>query len=226
MRGVTVSSTPPPATAPTPRGQATRARLLRAARDVVADIGYPHATTRAIAQAAGVSEGTIYRHFPDKATLFLAAVIDANEPVVAGMATLVDQAGNGTVAENLAEALTRLASLREQLLPLELAMLTDPELAAHRPRHGIEAALRRPSAAAGAPDRTGPLGPPRVLADYLAAEQRLGRIRPELDPVSTAVVILAALFGIALGSDPDGSAAADGQLIRHFADLLTHGLQV
>ena len=67
----------------TQRGEATRARLIEATRSVVREVGYAHASTRAIAQAAGVAEGTIYRHFPDKASLFLATVLESNAPIIA-----------------------------------------------------------------------------------------------------------------------------------------------
>jgi AcrR family transcriptional regulator len=208
-------------TATTARGAATRGRLLQAARDVVAEVGYPHATTRAIAEAAGVAEGTIYRHFPDKATLFLAAVVDANAPVLVGLSGLPARAGHGSVIENLADALGQLAQLRAHMLPLELAMLTDPELAAQRQR-----ALAAHAGTAGA--ATGPAalpGPPQLLAQYLAAEQALGRIRADLDPVLTAVTILAALFGLALvpGAGP-GPGPVDGGMLRHAVEVLCRGL--
>ena len=149
---------------PGKRGSATRARLLAAARDVVAEVGYAHATTKAIAAAAGVAEGTIYRHFPDKHALFLAAVVDANQPVITWMTALPERAGQATLASNLSETLTRLASLRQHMMPLELAMLTDPELAARR-RAGI-AALHTGdpvAAVAGLPEPN----PPALLARYL-----------------------------------------------------------
>jgi len=50
----------------TERGEATRVRLIEATAQVVAEVGYANASTRAIAKAAGVAEGTIYRHFPNK----------------------------------------------------------------------------------------------------------------------------------------------------------------
>ena len=212
---------------PGKRGSATRARLLAAARDVVAEVGYAHATTKAIAAAAGVAEGTIYRHFPDKHALFLAAVVDANQPVITWMTALPERAGQATLASNLSETLTRLASLRQHMMPLELAMLTDPELAARR-RAGI-AALRTGdpvAAVAGLPEPN----PPALLARYLSAEQALGRVRPDVDPIRAAVTILATLMGLAilpaqdppLGPSDDPIAAA---LLETAADILAHGLQ-
>jgi AcrR family transcriptional regulator len=192
----------------TRRGEATRTRLIEATLSVAREAGYAHASTRAIAQAAGVAEGTIYRHFPDKASLFLAAVLESNGPVVAWVATLPDLAGENTLEANLTEAAVRLATLRDQIMPLELAIAADPELAAQR---------RRIMAAAGTPLP----GPPEAVAAYLAAEQRLGRLRPEIDPREAAVLILAALFGLAAdqsigdaGLSRDRLAAAVRLLVR------------
>lgn len=50
----------------------TRTRLMRAAMDIVARDGFPAATTAAIAAAAGVAEGTLYRHFKTKDDLLIA----------------------------------------------------------------------------------------------------------------------------------------------------------
>jgi AcrR family transcriptional regulator len=179
----------------TDRGRATRARLIDATLAVVNEVGYAHASTRAIAQAAGVAEGTIYRHFPDKASLFFAAVLESNAPIVAWVTTLPGRAGEGTVEDNLTDAAVRLAGLRDQIIPLELAIAADPELTAQR---------RRVMAAAGP---SLPPGPPEAVAAYLAAEQRLGRVRADLDPGEAARVLLGALF--ALGAMP---ATADESL--------------
>ncbi|MBN1666639.1 MAG: TetR/AcrR family transcriptional regulator [Anaerolineales bacterium] len=47
-------------------GDDTRQRILRAAADLFAELGYARTTTRAIAEAAGVNEVTLFRHFGSK----------------------------------------------------------------------------------------------------------------------------------------------------------------
>jgi len=196
----------------TQRGEATRARLIEATRSVVREVGYAHASTRAIAQAAGVAEGTIYRHFPDKASLFFATVLESNAPIVAWVTTLPARAGEGAVEENLTDAAVRLAGLRDQILPLELAIAADPELAAQR---------RAAMAAAGS---SLPPGPPEALAAYLAAEQRLGRVRADIDPGEAAGFFLGVLF--ALGTMPGiGDQGPSPDRVASAVRLLVRGIQ-
>lgn len=196
----------------TQRGEATRARLIEATRSVVREVGYAHASTRAIAQAAGVAEGTIYRHFPDKASLFFATVVESNAPIIEWVTALPDRAGRGTVEENLADAAVQLASLRDQIVPLELAIAADPELAAHR---------RKVMAAAGP---SLPPGPPEAVAAYLAAEQRLGRVRGDVDPREAAGILLGVLF--ALGTMPAiGDEGLGPDRVASAVRLVVRGLQ-
>jgi AcrR family transcriptional regulator len=195
----------------TDKGDATRERLIEATLRVVREVGYARATTRAIAEAAGVAEGTIYRHFPDKPALFIAAVMDRNAPLVEWASRLPGRAGSGTVTANLIDCLQRLSELREELLPLELALLTDPELAALRPR-GL-----------AAPHDGAPAGPPEYIARYLAAEQKLGRVRSDADPEQMAVVLLVTLFGLSLRPSSEGSGADPG-LLRSAVELFVQGI--
>lgn len=196
----------------TPRGEATRARLIEATRDIVREVGYAHASTRAIAQAAGVAEGTIYRHFPHKAALFFATLVESNAPIIEWVTALPDRAGRGTVEENLVDAAVQLASLRDQIVPLELAIAADPELAAHR---------RNVMAAAGP---SLPPGPPEAVAAYLAAEQRLGRVRGDVDPSEAAGILLGVLF--ALGTMPAiGVEGLSPGRVASAVRLLVRGIQ-
>jgi AcrR family transcriptional regulator len=49
-----------------------RAAIIKAVRHVFADKGIDGATTRELADAAGVSEALLFKHFPNKAALFTA----------------------------------------------------------------------------------------------------------------------------------------------------------
>ena len=80
--------------------RSTREKLLRAALTLVAREGFPAATTAAIAETAGVAEGTLYRHFSSKDDL----LIEAYRVMKAEMAAAVEEAFDMTapVAARLA----------------------------------------------------------------------------------------------------------------------------
>ena len=198
----------------TKRGDETRARLIEATKSVVREVGYAHATTKAVAEAAGVAEGTIYRHFPDKVSLFFAAALSGSQVIIAEFATLPDQAGTATVQENLERALIRLLEVRQDLLPLELAMMSDPEMAKRRQ------AMEAPELLPGLPS------PPEAISAYLDAEARLGRVRSDLDSRQVSLVLLSALFGLMLapGADPTVPGDASTQ-IGPFVSLMLQGIE-
>jgi AcrR family transcriptional regulator len=74
-----------------PEADDTRQRILIAAAQIFAEKGYARATTRALADAAGVNEVTLFRHFGTKQNLF---------------AAVVDEYAASAVAATLAERLT------------------------------------------------------------------------------------------------------------------------
>jgi AcrR family transcriptional regulator len=53
-------------------GQERRAAIVRAVRRVFADKGFHGTTTRELAEAAGVSEALLFKHFPTKEALYTA----------------------------------------------------------------------------------------------------------------------------------------------------------
>lgn len=53
------------------RARETRGKLLEAAARLFGDLGFERATTHAIAEAAGVSVGSLYAYFEDKEALLL-----------------------------------------------------------------------------------------------------------------------------------------------------------
>jgi AcrR family transcriptional regulator len=63
------------------RGVRTRTRILEAAEQVFADVGYHDASIVKITEAAGVAQGTFYLYFEGKKQVFDELVVDLNRRV-------------------------------------------------------------------------------------------------------------------------------------------------
>jgi AcrR family transcriptional regulator len=77
-----VSSTPKAADQRVARGDATRSQILAAAREVLAADGYSGASTRAVAERAGVRLSLVHYHFGGKRGLLAAVLEYENEQLV------------------------------------------------------------------------------------------------------------------------------------------------
>jgi AcrR family transcriptional regulator len=62
-----------------------RGEILAAAARVFADKGYANATTREIAEAADVAEGTLYNYFENKREILLAIALETEAPMEAAV---------------------------------------------------------------------------------------------------------------------------------------------
>lgn len=182
------------------RGAETRETLLRAALDVFVRRGFARATTREIAAAAGVAEGTIYRHFDDKHALFAEVLFSLLTEADGGLGAFLELAGTGSVRENLAHLFAVLGELQQRLSPLMASLWADQELAGRVAARAAELA----------PEGFVPPGPVGVVAAYVRAEQELGRVRGDVDPLAAAGVIvsvpLAAGMTGSLGAAPETAA--------------------
>lgn len=80
--------------------RSTREKLLRAALTLVAREGFAAATTAAIADKAGVAEGTLYRHFASKDDLLIEAYRILKDEMAAAVGDAFD--GEEPVDQRLA----------------------------------------------------------------------------------------------------------------------------
>jgi AcrR family transcriptional regulator len=71
------------------RGEATRAALVQAARELFSERGYAAVGTNEVVRRAGVTRGAMYHHFPDKRELFRAAYEETERELVEGLAAHV-----------------------------------------------------------------------------------------------------------------------------------------
>jgi AcrR family transcriptional regulator len=72
------------------RAEATRAALLRAARELFAERGYGAVGTEQIVARAGVTRGALYHHFRDKQDLFRAVFEQTEAELVESIGARVD----------------------------------------------------------------------------------------------------------------------------------------
>ena len=85
----------------------TRAAILKAARRIVAEGGFQEAQVAAVAAAAGVATGTVYRYFPSKADLISELIADVSRDELAAIRRAADAAPGPSSA--LAAAVTTVA---------------------------------------------------------------------------------------------------------------------
>src|SRR5688500_10616725 len=134
------------------RRATTQTRLLEAAIDCVAELGYVRSSTTEIARRAGVSRGAQLHHFPTKAELVGAAIDYSLTRRLEEYVRLVEQIPPGR--ERVAKAIDHLwASFQEKdctaWIEVAVAARADPELrpfvvaAGDRHQEEIEAMFAR-----------------------------------------------------------------------------------
>ncbi|MET9621087.1 helix-turn-helix domain-containing protein [Streptomyces sp. NPDC006464] len=159
--------------------QPTRVRIIDAARRLMRTAGLARTTTKEIAKAAGCSEAALYKYFTSKEELFVTVLNERLPGLGSLLGTLAADPGGRSVEENLTEVARQAALFYEQTFPMAASLYAEPQL---RRRH--EEAMRELG--------VGPHKPIEGLADYLRAEQRLGRVAPDADPHAAASLLLGA----------------------------------
>jgi AcrR family transcriptional regulator len=109
---------------PPPRREDTRTRLLRAGVEVLEAGGYASASVAAIAERAGVATGTLYRHFPSKADLFVELYRAIGDSELAAMQDAA--AATRSVAEELDAVIATFAGRAMSRPRLAWALVYEP----------------------------------------------------------------------------------------------------
>jgi AcrR family transcriptional regulator len=159
-----------------------REALLKAAVKLFAEHGSRGATTRRIAQEAGVNEVTLFRHFPTKQALLHAALHAFAEQTP--YLRLPDTPRN--VAAEL-EVWAR--DHHKHLHKLRALIRTSMGEFEENPEQCKQALCVSTSIA-------------NELTDYLKAAQRAGLVAADFVPAAAAAMLMGVLFSDAMGRDP------------------------
>jgi AcrR family transcriptional regulator len=159
-----------------------REQILAVATTLFAKHGYECATTAAIADAAGVTEPILYRHFAGKKALFIAIVRAMSNKTIQHWEKIVAD------TDNTYEQIRRIA----RQFPQQIEHLND----AYHVLHGALATSRDPEVMAVVRDHY--LAKVVFFSRILRQGQSTGLIRPDIDPELIAWEIINLGIGYAM----------------------------
>ncbi len=186
-------------------------RILRAAGELIVEVGWGNVTTRLISKRAGVNNALIHYYFNTKDDLLLEAATVAFEAEMAGPLTMMEEAGS--VAEALKGAFAWLRSV-----DVHSPLMVIPMEAAHQTVRDERVGAWIRKVWSGYFD---------LISAAIADGQERGEIPPYIDPESFAVVLGALIDGlflyrlVELNFDMEKTAGAIDALI----DALAKGTQ-
>jgi AcrR family transcriptional regulator len=192
----------------------TRDKLIEATDSLMRDGGLSAVTTQSVARAAGVAEGTIYRHFDSRDELIVSTFCERLGLEFDRAAdALLARAGHDSVEANLRRFISEILPVYSTAAPGLGMLAADPALA----RQTAEA-LRAQS--------KGPRQSNERVSRYFREEQRIGRVRGDLDVHAATGLVMGICFhhGLLthlLGEDPNG--LRDDEIPAAVAGILARG---
>lgn len=190
------------------RSEATRQRIMDAARAEFGDKGIEASTTRGIAERAGCNEVTLFRHFESKQGLLAAVVQDTSEEF-----RCVCEC-HGDFSGDLRQDLERFAAVYSDSLEQCEGMC----------RALIGESRRRPLMCK---ELIGDVLKPyhQSIARYLESRKQDGAVRADVDGMAFAEILTASLMGGLLRRSSGLSGLDRDGWIRETIDLFVRGVE-
>lgn len=170
-----------------------RQHLTATAARLIGERGTGALTVRDIARAARVADGVLYNYFEDKEDLLANALLAHVAEVMTSAPRLLPEPGTGTVAENLGRFIDGGLEVLGRLSPAFAGLMGQPQVLAR-----FHAMVGGDAAFTGSPQTLGEdsaRGLPDLLAAYLRAEQRLGRVAGTADIDAVVILVVGAIHG-------------------------------
>lgn len=110
----------------------TRSRILKSALRLFARRGYDGTTTRDLADAAGVAEGTLFRHFPNKKAILVEVATQGWVDILTDLLTELSEMGSyKAIAQVMRRRMLHLHSNADMLRVCFMEAQFHPELREH-----------------------------------------------------------------------------------------------
>ncbi|APA99709.1 TetR/AcrR family transcriptional regulator [Nocardia seriolae] len=180
-----------------------REDLFAAADRILARDGAAGLTSRAVTDEAGCAKGILHNHFDGLDGFLADYAADRVQRALAQLSGLPERAGHGDIVGNLTDAAVTLFD--SGAMPTAALISARPALAAR-----IGTAVAADSALS-----TGE----RIFADYLAAEQRAGRMRADQDAHTLAFALVGSIHHLFFTSQ---GAELDRARVRRIVRTLLH----
>lgn len=195
--------------------------LLDAAREVFLEHGI-RATSAAVAERAGVSEGTLFKRFGTKQGLFQAAMTvslqDESQRFVGSLAARV---GKGTLRGQLEEVALVGIDFFRKIVPLHMMSWSNPEKPQSDGKHGHPGAYNEKGEHRAIEGR-------RLFEGYFEGERRAGRLR-NVDVSVLARAFMGALYNFVamevLTGEGDPLPMPAETFARGLVDILLRGVE-
>ena len=208
-----IAPAPRGAGGPPPRlrlsGDERRREIVAAVLALAADHGPDAITTHAIAERMGVTQGALFRHFPDKQAMWLAVFAGVRESL------------GGVLDEAIANARSPLGAL-ERAFEAHVAFVAShpgvPRMLFHELQYPGDSPVR-------AEVRAMVGGYRKRLAGLFAQAKAAGELPPTLDVDAAPVLFIGAVQGLVVLSALDGNPAAIRRVARAVFALLLDGFR-
>ena len=185
-----------------------REQLIEVATKLFAKWGYEATTTAAIAEAAGVTEPILYRHFDSKQELFVAIVRSVSEQTMAHWSEILDG------IDDPAEQIRRIT----EAFPEHIRHLAD----AYHVIHGALATSRDRKVVAVMKEHYGQIE--RFFVAIVMKGQASGVFRPQLDPKGPAWQLI--MTGIGYAMIALNLQAPEQGLIKNAIESILRGISI
>jgi AcrR family transcriptional regulator len=177
-------------------GQNLRDYLIATAARLIDQRGSAGLAVRDIAREAQVADGVLYNYFEDKEDLLVHALLAHVGNVMASAPALLPAPGEGAVAENLRVFIDGGIANLLRVTPAFAGLISQPKvLTRFHAMVGGDAAFDPGAGDSEAGDSDGGGATGGGEPAYLRGEQRLGRVRADVDIDAAAALIVGAMHG-------------------------------